>query len=160
MLKPDSLRTHLTAAIPALARNPDKLLVFIDDGNIVSTFTPGLSFEYRYSLKLILTDFSAHPDAVIVPLLTWLRVHQSDLLADVSQRDRITFRADLLDHGKVDLEIALPLTENVGVHPREGGGQTVEHYPEPQLDPDLTAEHWQLYLKGDLIAEWDLGSTP
>ena len=30
------------------------------------------------------------------------------------------------------------------------------HYPEPQLETVLQAQHWQLYLAGDLILEWDV----
>lgn len=156
MIKPASLREHLKAALPELGRNPDKLLVFIDSGNVQSTFAAGLSFEYSYTLRLILTDFAGHPDAVVVPMLIWLREHQPELLANPANRDRIGFEADLLDHGKVDLDIRLPLTESVGVHPRAGGGYDVEHYPEPQLEAPLEAEHWQIFLKGELIAEWDV----
>lgn len=160
MFKPDSLRAHLVAAIPELARDPDKLLVFIDDGSIVSRLAPGLSFEYRYQLQLVLTDFAAHPDSVMVPLLTWLRVQQPELLANHANAERIGFQADILAHDKVDLAITLPLTERVGVHARPEGGHDVQHYPEPQLEPDLTATHWQIYLKGELIAEWDVGPAP
>ena len=40
MYKPNSLRQHLAAAIPDLQRDPDRLLVFADEGNVVaSTFT-------------------------------------------------------------------------------------------------------------------------
>ncbi|MCF5922874.1 phage tail protein, partial [Xanthomonas perforans] len=55
MIKPASLRAHLVAALPDLARDADRLLVFIDAGSLVSTVQPGLSFEYQYTLNLILT---------------------------------------------------------------------------------------------------------
>lgn len=155
MIKPDSLRAHLTAALPELIRDPDKLLVFIDSGSLVGTYAAGLSFEYRYTLNLILTDYAGHPDAVAVPLLIWIAQHQPELLANTSLRGQITFEADLLANDKVDLDIKIPLTERVGVHAREAGGYDVEHYPEPQLEPYLEAEHWEVYLKGELIASWD-----
>ncbi|TWR01367.1 phage tail protein, partial [Xanthomonas vasicola] len=49
MIKPASLRAHLVAALPDLARDADRLLVFIDAGSLVSTYQPGLSFEYQYT---------------------------------------------------------------------------------------------------------------
>ena len=82
MNKPNSLKTHLLAAVPELANNPDRLLVFIDNGSARSTVEAGLSFEYSYSLNVILTEFAGHPDAVFIPLLAWLMVNQHELLAN------------------------------------------------------------------------------
>ncbi len=157
MYKPASLRDFLTAANPELARDPDRLLVFIDEGSLRATFAPGLSFEYAYTLNLVFTDYAGHPDAIMVPLLIWLREHQSELLANFDNAGKIAFEADILANDAVDLSIKLPLTERVGVHPRKPGpGHDVEHYPEPQLEPVLQAQHWQIYLKDELIAEWDV----
>jgi len=156
VIKPQSLRDYLTAAIPELARDPDRLLVFIKEGNLVATFAPGLSFEYRYTLHLIVTDFASHPDAVMIPLLVWLARHQSELLANPDLRERIAFDAELLANDKVDLELKLPLTERVGVHPRAGGGYDVEHYPEPELESALSATRWDVYLKDEWIGGWDV----
>lgn len=160
MIKPASLREQLTTALPELRRDPDKLLVSIDRGSLIGTLAPGLSFEYRYTLNLVLTDFAGHPDAVMVPLLAWVASHQPELLANPSLREQIAFEADILDHGKVDLQITLPLTERVGVHPRAEGGYTAEHYPEPQAEAFLPGEHWQLFLAGELIAEWGAAPIP
>ena len=156
MYKPESLRALLAAVHPELARDPDRLVVFIDEGSMVSTMAEGLSFEYRYTLNLVFTDYAGHPDAIMVPLLTWIKVHQSELLANPTNRERIAFEADLLSNDAVDLSIKIPLTERVGVHPRSGGGHNVEHYPEPQLEAVLQAQHWQIWLKDELIAEWDV----
>jgi hypothetical protein len=156
MYKPESLRAFLTAANPELARDPDRLVVFIDEGHLVGTFAPGLSFEYQYTLNLVFTDYAGHPDAIMVPLLVWLRDHQPELLANPDKRKGLAFDADLLANDAVDLSIKIPLTERVGVHPRQGGGYNVEHYPEPQLETVLQAQHWQVYLKDELIAEWDV----
>jgi len=155
MIKPQSLREHLTAALPELARDPDRLLVFVKDGTLAATFAKPLSFEYRYTLSLIVTDFAGHPDAVMVPLLAWLVRHQPELLANPERRAGIAFDAELLANDKVDLEIKVPLTESVGVHPRNGGGFEVEHYPEPELDVPFPAGRWDVYLKGDWIGGWD-----
>ena len=156
MFKPASLRGFLTAANPELARDPDRLLVFIDEGSLQATYAPGLSFEYAYTLNLVFTDYAGHPDAIMVPLLVWIRDQQPELLANPDNRDKIQFEADLLANDAVDMSIKIPLTERVGVHPRPGGGHDVQHYPEPQLEVALQAQHWQVFLKDELIAEWDV----
>lgn len=157
MIKPDSLRKQLTDALAELRRDPDKLQVYIDAGAIVSTGVPNLSFEYRYTLNVLITDYAGHPDSVMVPLLAWVAINQPELLHNRDQqRNGIGFEADLLDQGRVDLSIEIPLTERVGVHPRAGGGYNVEHYPEPEPEAGWPAEHWQVFLRDELIAEWDV----
>ena len=134
MNKPNSLRDHLLAAVPELHKNPDRLLVFIDNGSIRSTAAPGLSFEYSYTLNVILTDYAGHPDAVAIPLLAWLLVNQPELLANLEKgKTAIAFEADILDNSKVDLSLKLPLTERVIVKKQEDGTLQVSHPDEPQL---------------------------
>lgn len=155
MNKPESLRAHLLAAVPELAKNPDRLLVFIEDGTIRSTAAHGLSFEYAYTLSVILTDYAGHPDAVAIPLLAWVQVNQHELLANLERgKDAISFEADVLDNSKVDLEIKLPLTERVIVKKQGDNTLDVTHPDEPQLEPFLDAGTWELYAKGTLLASW------
>lgn len=141
MIKPAALRAALTAALPDLARDPDRLLVFIDAGSVVSTHAEGRSFEYRYTLNLIITDFTGDPDAVMIPLLDWVREHQPELMANWTNHERITFEVDVLANDAVDLSIALPLTERVGVH-ADADGTTAEHYPEPPMASSTTPPRW------------------
>lgn len=141
MIKPAALRAALTAALPDLARDPDRLLVFIDAGSVVSTHAEGRSFEYRYTLNLIITDFTGDPDAVMIPLLDWVREHQPELMANWNNHERITFEVDVLANDAVDLSIALPLTERVGVH-ADADGTTAEHYPEPPMASSTTPPRW------------------
>lgn len=155
MNKPQSLRDQLLAALPDLRRDPERLLVFIEGGSMVSTLAPGASFEYRYTLKLVVTDFGGHPDALMVPLLDWIRTHQPELLANPSLREQIRFEAEVLANDKVDVELTLPLTERVGVHRADDGRVDVEHYPEPAIEQPLPARRWRLYLRDTLMAEWD-----
>ncbi|MGX8286480.1 phage tail protein [Xanthomonas oryzae] len=135
MIKPASLRAHLVAALPDLARDADRLLVFIDAGSLVSTFQPGLSFEYQYTLNLIVTDYAGHPDSVMVPLLEWVQANQPELLSNPARRGDIAFEADILANDAVDLSIKLPLTERVVVMKKDGGGYDITHSPEPVIDP-------------------------
>lgn len=154
MLKPDSLRTALAAAVPALATDPDRLLIFVENGTLAASIAPGFSFEYRYQLNLILTDFAGHPDTIMVPLLVWLARHQPELLANPDRRTGIRFDVEVMANNMIDLSMTLELTERVGVNPRAGGGFDVEHYPEPELEAPLQVEHWRIWLKDELVAEW------
>ncbi len=155
MNKPSSLKQHLIAAVPELRGNPDKLLVFIDQGRIRSTTAPGLSFEYAYTLNIILTDFGGHPDAVAVPLIAWMQINQPDLMENLNKaKDAIQFEADILADDLVDLSITLPLTERVIVKRQQGAAHSIEHAPEPQLTAQLPATAFQLYAGTELLAEW------
>lgn len=156
MNKPESLRAHLLSSVRELKGQPDRLMVFIDQGTIRSTAAHGLSFEYAYTLNVILTDFPGHPDAVAIPLLAWVLVNQRELIENLERnKDAITFEADVLDSNKVDLSIKLPLTERVIVKKQGDGTLQIDHPAEPQLEPFLPAGTWQLYGNGELLAEWE-----
>lgn len=137
MNKPESLRTHLLATIGELKHNPDRLLIFIVNGKIRCTAAASLSFEYSFDLLVILTDFAGHPDSVMLPLLGWLKVNQSELLENLEKvADGIKFEADLIDKSKVDMSLVLPLTERVVVRTDDEGNVTIIHPGEPQHNPD------------------------
>ena len=156
MNKPDSLRAHLIAAVPALQHNDDQLLVFMDNGKVRCTAAASLSFEYNYELQIILTKFAGHPDSVMLPLLGWVRTHQPELLANLDKvKEGIQFEADILDNSKVDMSIRLPLTERVVVRKQDDGSYEVVHADEPR-DPLSEAfdEAVELFAQGKLIARW------
>lgn len=134
MNKPNSLREHLLNAIQGLKKNPDRLLIFIDSGS-VRCLARGLSFEYSYTLQVLLTDFAGHPDSVFIPTLEWLCRHQPDLLTNLERgKDAIAFEADILDGGKVDMSIKLPITERVIVKRLEDGKLDISHPDEPDFE--------------------------
>lgn len=156
MNKPTSLRAHLLAAVPELRHNPDRLLIVIDQGRLRATAAPGLSFEYSYTLNLVFTDYAGHPDAIAIPLLAWLLINQSELLANPQRNaDAIQFEVDPLANDKVDLAITLPLTERVIVKKQPDGTLQVTHAEEPHYTEHLESTHLQVYADGELIAEWD-----
>lgn len=133
MNKPESLRAHLLATIGELKHNPDRLLIFIDNGKIRCTAAASLSFEYSFDLQVILTDFAGHPDSVMLPVLEWLKVNQADLLENLNKSaEGIQFEADILDNSKVDLSLTLSLTERVIVGKDVDGNTTIRHPGEPQ----------------------------
>lgn len=114
MKKPASLRAYLTDATPELRDAPDKLTIFVENGNIVASATASLSYEYRYTLKLIVLDYASAPDAIIVPLLAWLKVNQIDIFDNTANRQRaIRFNAELLNQETVDLSIEVDVSERV-----------------------------------------------
>lgn len=136
MNKPESLRAHLLATISELKHNPDRLLIFIDNGKIRCTAAASLSFEYSFDLQVILTDFAGHPDSVMLPLLGWLKVNQSELLENLDKAaDGIKFEADLIDKSKVDMSLVLPLTERVVVRIDDEGNVTIIHPDGPGKGP-------------------------
>lgn len=156
MLKPNHLREHLTAANPLLQANPDRMQVFADAGRVVATGAYSLSFEYQYTLNVIITDFSGHADSIIVPLLAWVRVHQPDLVLNTEQRKNgIRFNVEFLNQQTVDLSIELDLTERVIVERDDHGRLNAEHVGEPP-DPNFpqTAEEIQLWARDQHLATW------
>lgn len=158
MNKHESLRAHLIAAVPGLAQNPDRLMIFIDNGKIRSTAGFGLSFEYIYTLNLILTDYADHPDAVAIPLLAWVLINQRELMENVElSKNSIVFEVDVLDNSKVDLSIKLPLTERVIVKRQDDGTLQVSHPPEPVVDDDpFDLPSLEMWAKGsEFITRWD-----
>lgn len=163
MYKPKSLRDFLTAAVTDLARDPDRLSVYIPQGTLMATMAPGLSWEYRYQLDVIITDFAGDPDALMAPLIDWMRVNQPDTMANTDTAQRaISFEVDLTSAAAADIAISLQLTERAICKPNGDDTYTVTHPPEPQPEPALPQpKHWQLYVQRagstdtDLAAEWD-----
>lgn len=160
MLKLPHLRNHLAKAVPELARDPERFIVMATGGRIVNTGTGALSYEYAYTAQLFVLDYAGHADAVIVPLLSWAKRHQSELFDNPAKRaNGIRFNAEYLTTSTIDLSIEIDLTERVVVRAREdgpAGALEAEHVPEPlPIGWIEKAEHWSLWLKDELLAEWD-----
>ncbi len=161
MDKPDSLREHLLAAVPDLKRNPDRLVMFIDAGKVRCTAAASLSFEYGYTLQIMLTDFAGHPDSVFLPILAWVRVNQSELMANLDKSaDGLKFEADILDNSKVDMSITLALTERVVVKRQDDGTYQASHVPDKPYEPFVDHGPVSVYAGSDLIAEWQPPAAP
>ncbi len=151
MRKPDSLRAALAAAIvdadgvPLLKRDPARLLMFVDQGVLAFRMGPvsgpGLSYEWRYRLTLVLTDFPAdQPDVVAIAAYQWLAVHQPDILLNHGKaNEAIKFETDVIDEKTVDLQLEVMLSEAVQVTPRAGGGYDIVYPPEPPVSDEVLA---------------------
>lgn len=151
MKKPDLLRAALVAAVPALARDPQLLIMWIDQGSIASPMTPSFSFAYSYQLNVLLLGYAGHQAPVAIAMLHWLRVQQPDLLQP--KKDAIAFEVDFLDNATVDLQFKLQLTEQVHAVRRPDGGFDMEFIAEPDalftdnlgiggVDPPPLASLW------------------
>ncbi len=161
MYKPASLRQHLTAAVPELARDPDKLSLLVKSGRVACAGAASLSFEYRYGLQLVVLDYAGSADAIVLPILVWMRTHQPEYFDNPQQRDAdFHFEAEYNNASTIDLLIELQLTERVRVQPvgadaTAPGRFQIDHLGEP-LHPGKieAAEHWSFWIKDDLLAEW------
>lgn len=137
MIKPASLRAAIVALQPDLARDPEKLLMWVDQGAIVSRSTATPGFAYRYRLNAILIDFAGEPSVVMLAVTNWLRIHQPERLTPGT--DAFSIEVDLIDSKTVDLQLQILLDENVSVTRREDGGFDIQHLaePDPLFDDDL-----------------------
>jgi len=157
MKKPNSLRTHILAAVKELQRDPDRMLIFTDKGNVRSTLANGLSFEYVYDLNFILTEYAGELDAVMIPLLDWVRINQNELLVNLEKsKEAFKFETVILDNGTVDLSLTFPVTERVIVKRRDDGRLDVAFPEEPQYEEAVDSQLFKLVDEktGEVLAEW------
>lgn len=154
MLKPNSLRKALTDAVPVLNTNPDMLHVFIDNGNNTATLAASLSFEKRYTLNVVVTDFTDDIDLLFVPVMAWLRVNQPDIMTtDEGRKKGFVWYADINNDSSIDVSISLLLTERTLVKEVDGALH-VENIPEPPL-PEPVARPVEMWSGGELVSKWD-----
>ncbi len=157
MKKLESLRTHMLNAVKELQRDPERMLIFTEKGNIRCTLANGLSFEYIYDLNLILTEYAGDLDAVMIPLLDWVRINQHELLTNLEKsKDAFKFETVVLDNGTVDLALTLPLTERVIVKRNDDGTLSVSFPDEPQYDKALPSQLFKMIdsKTRQTLAEW------
>ena len=135
MNKPQSLRNALNKAVAYVRDNPDKLHLFIDSGSLVATGAASMSWEYRYTLNIIVEDFSGDQNLLMAPVLLWLGTSQPDAMNNPELREKLfTFEVDILRNDVCDISINLQLTERVLVS-TDGCVSNVETIPEPD-DPE------------------------
>jgi hypothetical protein len=134
MRKLNSLRAHLAAALPELARNPEALMIFAEGGTLAVRDGTTLGFEMRYTAVLTFLDCQYAPAQIFLPLVIWLRDNQRDVLQNhQSGTEQIRFKVDPADLHAVDLDITLPLTEALDVLPNGDGGYDMDWRAEPPV---------------------------
>lgn len=114
MNKPQSLRSALNKSVLYVAENPDRLHLFVDSGQLVATSAASLSWEYRYTLNVVITDFTGDQNLLMAPVLLWLRENQTDALQNSEAREKLfSFEVDILGNDRCDISMDLKLTERV-----------------------------------------------
>lgn len=142
MIKPNSLRTALTTVFPELARDSNRLHMWIEEGQVrchAADPTPAenLSFTVEYTLKVWIEKWSSQSILIWIVLLDWLRVQQPDLLTPGSSGTAIPFETDLDNEKEADIGFDLKLSEPVKATRREDGGFDMQVIAEPNpLMPD------------------------
>ncbi|XEI33367.1 phage tail protein [Aeromonas veronii] len=145
MNKPQQIRDVLYQCLPELNKNRERLTLVINKGNAVATGAASMSFEWQYELQIGVIDFAGHPDAVMVPLLLWLRQYQPELFTNPDRRDNaVTIEVEYLARDLVDMLITVPLTERVRVT-KDETGMRWEHLQEPPEDP-YDGMTWELFI--------------
>lgn len=147
----------MITAVKELQRDPERMLIFTEKGNIRCTLANGLSFEYEYDLNFILTEYAGELDAVMIPLLDWIRVNQHDNLANLDRnKDAFKFETVILDNNTVDLSLTFPVTERVIVKRKDDGTLDVSFLQEPQYDRATESKPFKLidHKSGEILAEW------
>jgi len=138
MNKPQSLRSALNKSVRYVAENPDRLHMFVDSGQLVATSAASLSWEYRYTLNVVITDFTGDQNLLMAPVLLWLRENQPDALQNSEAREKLfSFEVDILANDRCDISMDLKLTERV-IATVEDGKAHIEAVPEP----DAPEEFW------------------
>lgn len=156
MRKPIDLRQHLTAAIPDLQRDPERLVMTVTGGQLQATASSKLAWCYAYTLRMIFLDWTLHSDVIMAPLLAWVHQHQNELLANPDKKG-IRFEAEYLNTESMDLVIYLDLTERVIAKERAepAGSMDLVHFDDtpPMYMP--MRERWRVFIKGEQVAEWE-----
>lgn len=148
MKKAAALRRYLTEHVQDLAENPDRLIVYIPKGRIACS-AGSLSFQWAYDLEIVVTDFAGHADDLVVPLLSWLSVNQPEQLQNPATKDNLVrVEAEIIDHDKTDVLLAISVTESVIVSARDDGGWTVHHCSEPTPDDTGGTTPWSMLVNG------------
>lgn len=147
MLKAKLMRDIITEFHPWFKTNPDALEVYVTRGKVIATGTPSMSFMYQYELNVLAMDFPGDLDRLTIPILSWARQHQPDLLFNPERRrDGIDFDADILNDDTIDVLYVIKATERVIVA-MEDGELVIEHLAEPPVYPEIL-KAWDVLVTG------------
>ena len=154
MLKPASLRKALFKSVPLLRDNPDMLHMFVDGGVINATLAASLSFENRYTLDIVVTDYTGDINLLIVPVNVWLREHQPDIMTTEEGKKRgFTYVADINSDDSKDVRMSLQLTERTIVKEVD---RRLNVTPLDEPPPPVPVHRpMELYVHGELVSKWD-----
>ncbi len=96
-----------------------------------------MSWEYRYTLNVVIEDFSGDQNLLMAPVLLWLRDNQPDAINNPALREKLfTFEVDILRNDVCDISLNLQLTERVLVS-TDGTVSSVEAVAEPDEPEEM-----------------------
>lgn len=167
MLKLNSLRNLLLQCLPQENISPERLKVIGENGRVLCSAARSLSYQWQYTARVLVLDYSGHPDAIMVPVIAWMQRNQFEQLQNPDLREKaIQFRVEPLTPRTFDIGIELMLTEDAHVShdapPNQPNRLRIEHPDEP-LPFHLVDmnEHWELWLNDtQKLAEWDFAPPP
>lgn len=114
MQKPNQLRKILEQSLPDFIENPDRLQLYTDGGQIIATGANSFSFEYRYTLNIIVTDYAGDIAALVVPMIAYLRTNQPEIFENPQKREgAFKFVMDYNNNDTVDVSFEIQMTERV-----------------------------------------------
>lgn len=86
----------------------------MDGGQIVATGAASFSFEYRYTLNVVVTDYAGDIATLIVPMMAYLRTNQPEILENPQIRENaFKFQIDYNNNNTADISFEIQLTERV-----------------------------------------------
>ena len=86
----------------------------MDGGQIVATGAASFSFEYRYTLNVVVTDYAGDIATLIVPMMAYLRTNQPEILENPQIRENaFKFQVDYNNNNTADISFEIQLTERV-----------------------------------------------
>lgn len=154
MKKPNQLRAVLEKSYPDFVANPDRLQLFVDNGRIIATGGNSLSFEYRYTLDIIATDFADDLARLIVPIEAYLKANQPELFENPQRREEaFKFEVDYNNNNTLDVAFKIQLTERVVAKQGENNELHLHYATEPQYEADQAITQWQIYLQKQSLFE-------
>lgn len=156
MKKPNQLRKILEQSHPDFVKNPDHLQLYVDGGQIVATGAASFSFEYRYTLNVVVTDYAGDIATLIVPMMAYLRTNQPEILENPQIRENaFKFQVDYNNNNTADISFEIQLTERV-VSKKDGNNVQIHYAKEPVWEEPTRVkvylENWDsLIFEGDIV---------
>lgn len=136
MKKPGLLREAIAALMPETARDPDRLAMWVERGNVRATGNRQRGFSWEYDLIVVAENYTGDPAQLFFVVVDWLRVQQPDLLK--ANGPGFPFEVDVIDVSTVDVRMTLPLREVVTAAQVDGEWQFTVADETVPLFPDDT----------------------
>lgn len=122
----NSLREHLLANIEHLAKNPDRLIISVEKGQLVF-FGQSLLHRQDYTATVEIDEWpDLEPNLILVPLLDWF-MQQQDPIAQGEKNSPIRFETYVLSNHSTTLVISLDLQETVSASKNSNGQYDMDY---------------------------------